>query len=609
MLLVNHQLFRPALLAVTVMGLLTACNSVPTVKVVNKQQDLPVATVPTVSQPSITGADAFAPEQGTGLTQQQQVYAKKYMVASANPLATEAGYDVLKRGGSAVDAMIAVQSTLSLVEPQSSGLGGGAFVVYWDNKAKKLTTFDGRETAPLKADEKLFLDEQGKPLKFMQAVVGGRSVGTPAIPLLMADLHQRYGKAKWASLFDKPITLAEQGFTVSERMAQSIQQNKDSLQRFDKTKSYFFPEGQALQAGQLLKNPEYAKSLRVLATQGAKPFYTGKYAQNIVDVVTKSPENAGVLSLQDFQKYKIIERKPVCARYREYEVCGMDAPSSGGIAVGQIVGILNQFPQQKIQDKSIDSLRILGDASRLAFADRDYYVGDPSFVKVPSQALLHSDYLKQRASLLQQSEQALTEVKAGDLGINQATAKAIELPSTSHIVVVDAEGNVLSMTTSIENAFGSTLMANGYLLNNQLTDFSFEPTKNGVPVANRVEAGKRPRSSMAPTIVLKNGEPYLAVGSPGGSRIIGYVAKTLMAHIDWGMDIQQSISAPNILNRFGTYELEQQSKASDLAPSLQQIGYKTDVRDLNSGVQGIVITKDGLIGGADPRREGKVMGD
>lgn len=599
---------RFSALGLAVLVGLTACSSVSQITKENKRI-LPAPVERLQAQTIPTGADAFAPEQGTGLTQQQQVYAKKYMVASANPLATEAGYDILKQGGSAVDAMIAVQSTLSLVEPQSSGLGGGAFVVYWDNKTKTLTTFDGRETAPLKADEKLFLDEQGKPLKFMQAVVGGRSVGTPSIPLLMEQLHQRYGQVAWSSLFQKPIALAEQGFVVSSRMAQSIQQNQESLQRFAETKAYFFPQGQALQAGQILKNPDYAQSLRDLAKQGAKPFYTGTYAQNIVNVVNNSPENAGVLSLADFQKYRVIERKPVCASYREYQVCGMDAPSSGGIAVGQIVGMLNQFPQQKIQEKSIDSLRILGDASRLAFADRDYYVADPSFVTVPSQALLKPEYLQQRAALLKQSTQALTDVKAGDLGVTQATGKAVELPSTSHIVVVDAQGNVLSMTTSIENAFGSTLMANGYLLNNQLTDFSFEPSKNGVAVANRVEAGKRPRSSMAPTIVLKNGEPYLAVGSPGGSRIIGYVAKTLMAHIDWGMDIQQAISAPNVLNRFGSFELEQHSTASQLAPSLQQIGYKTDVRDLNSGVQGIVITKDGLIGGADPRREGKVMGD
>lgn len=599
---------RFSALGLAVLVGLTACSSVSQITKENKRI-LPAPVERLQAQTIPTGADASAPEQGTGLTQQQQVYAKKYMVASANPLATEAGYDILKQGGSAVDAMIAVQSTLSLVEPQSSGLGGGAFVVYWDNKTKTLTTFDGRETAPLKADEKLFLDEQGKPLKFMQAVVGGRSVGTPSIPLLMEQLHQRYGQVAWSSLFQKPIALAEQGFVVSSRMAQSIQQNQESLQRFAETKAYFFPQGQALQAGQILKNPDYAQSLRDLAKQGAKPFYTGTYAQNIVNVVNNSPENAGVLSLADFQKYRVIERKPVCASYREYQVCGMDAPSSGGIAVGQIVGMLNQFPQQKIQEKSIDSLRILGDASRLAFADRDYYVADPSFVTVPSQALLKPEYLQQRAALLKQSTQALTDVKAGDLGVTQATGKAVELPSTSHIVVVDAQGNVLSMTTSIENAFGSTLMANGYLLNNQLTDFSFEPSKNGVAVANRVEAGKRPRSSMAPTIVLKNGEPYLAVGSPGGSRIIGYVAKTLMAHIDWGMDIQQAISAPNVLNRFGSFELEQHSTASQLAPSLQQIGYKTDVRDLNSGVQGIVITKDGLIGGADPRREGKVMGD
>ncbi|MFB2539680.1 MULTISPECIES: gamma-glutamyltransferase [unclassified Acinetobacter] len=555
------------------------------------------------------GADAFAPEQGTGLTEQQQVYAKKYMVASGNPLATQAGYDILKRGGSAIDAMIAVQSTLGLVEPQSSGLGGGAFVVYWDNKNKKLTTFDGRETAPLAADEKLFLDSEGKPLKFMDAVVGGRSVGTPSIPLLMQSLHQRYGQLSWSSLFQQPIHLAEKGFQVSPRMAQSIEQNQDSLQRFSNTKDYFFPNGKALQAGQILKNVEYAQSLKVLAKQGANPFYQGQYAKNIIKAVTESPSNAGVLSLQDLQQYRIIERQPVCADYRQYQVCGMDAPSSGGIAVGQIVGMLNQFDTQQLAKPSAYSLRVLGDASRLAFADRDYYVADPSFVNVPSQALLSADYLKQRADLIKHSDKALNEVKAGQLEIQRATGKAIELPSTSHIVIVDAQGNVLSMTTSIENAFGSTVMANGYLLNNQLTDFSFEPNKDGIAVANRVEAGKRPRSSMSPTIVLKNGEPYMAVGSPGGSRIIGYVAKTLMAHVDWGMDIQHAITMPNVLNRFGNYELEQNSSATQYVEDLKALGYKTDVRDLNSGVQGIIIQKDSLIGGADPRREGKVMGD
>ncbi|VEF00047.1 gamma-glutamyltranspeptidase [Neisseria canis] len=555
------------------------------------------------------GADDFAPEQGHGNTEQQLVRAQEFMAASANPLATEAGYRVLKQGGSAVDAMIAMQTTLSLVEPQSSGLGGGAFVVYWDNQAKKLTTFDARETAPKAATPELFLDKEGKPLEFKQAVVGGRSVGTPGVPKMMEELHKRYGKMPWARLFDMPVKLAEEGFQVSPRMAASIQSNAEHLQRYPATAAYFLPNGQALQAGALLKNPEFAATVKTLAKDGAKPFYNGKYAQNIIKAVRGAKDNPGKLAAVDFKNYKIIEREAVCGSYREYQVCGMGAPSSGGIALAQITGILNQFEQKQSSYRSLNSWRLLGDASRLAFADRDLYVADPDFVKVPTQALVSDAYLKQRAALLADTAQALGDAPAGEFGSTQAAAPAIELPSTSHVVAVDKQGNVLSMTTSIENAFGSTLMANGYLLNNELTDFSFEPVKNGKPVANRVEGGKRPRSSMAPTIVLKNGRPYMTVGSPGGSRIIGYVAKTLVAHIDWGMDIQQAISLPNMLNRFGTYELEQNTTAAKQAEALQKIGYKTEVRDLNSGVQGIVITDKGLIGGADPRREGKVMGD
>lgn len=566
---------------------------------------------PTPSQPAVPiakGADAYAPEKGTGLTEQNLVRARHFMAASANPLATEAGYRVLQQGGSAVDAMIAIQTTLGLVEPQSSGLGGGAFVVYWDNKAKKLTSFDARETAPKAATPELFLDENGKPLQFMQAVVGGRSVGVPAVPKMMEMLHKRYGKLAWGKLFDQPIALAQNGFTVSPRLAESIAQSKEYLLRYPATAAYFVPDGKPLEAGTVLKNPNFAQAVRTLAAKGVAPFYNGEYAQNIIRAVRGAADNPGQLSLADFQNYKVIERTPVCAEYRAYQVCGMGAPSSGGVALGQIVGMLNQFPVQQTGSGSPEAMRLLGDASRLAFADREAYLADPGFVNVPGAQLLDKGYLKQRAELLKNSK-ALAEVSAGQIGVKHASVQAIELPSTSHIVIVDKEGNVLSMTTSIENGFGSTLMANGYLLNNQLTDFAFEPSKNGVLVANRVESGKRPRSSMSPTIVLKNGRPYLAVGSPGGSRIIGYVAKTLVAHIDGGKDIQAAISAPNLLNRFGTYELEQNSTAADYAPALQQLGYKTEVRDLNSGVQGIVITPQGLLGGADPRREGKVMGD
>lgn len=561
-------------------------------------------------KPAVVSADTHAPEQGTGLTDQKLVQAKEFMAASANPLATEAGYEILKRGGSAIDAMIAMQTTLSLTEPQSSGLGGGAFLVYWDNKTKKLTTFDARETAPKSATPQLFLDENGKPLAFMKAVVGGRSVGVPGIPKLLEDTHKRYGKLPWQSLFDKPIQLAEQGFAVSPRMSQSIEQNKESLQRYPQTAAYFLPNGAPLAAGTVLKNPEFAQSVKLLATQGSAPFYTGKPAQNMVNTITGAADNPGKITLADFKNYRVIERTPVCSPYREYEVCGMGAPSSGGIALSQILGILQTQDMKKLGAENIHSWRWIGDASRVAFADRDYYVADPDFVTVPTKALISQSYLDSRAQEIRATDKALPQINAGKLSNQFAAGKAVELPSTSHIVVVDKEGNVVSMTTSIENAFGSTLMANGYLLNNELTDFAFNPANaEGKVVANSVAGGKRPRSSMAPTIVMKNGEPYLAVGSPGGSRIIGYVAKTLVAHIDWGMDIQTAISLPNMLNRGSTYEIEQDTAAAARAPQLEQLGYKVQVRDLNSGVQGIVIGKNGLQGGADPRREGKVMGD
>ena len=559
--------------------------------------------------PSVA-AEGHAPEQGTGLTEQKLVYAKDFMAASANPLATEAGYEILKRGGNAIDAMIAMQTTLGLTEPQSSGLGGGAFLVYWDNKAKKLTTFDARETAPKAATPELFLDGNGKPMDFMNAVVGGRSVGVPGIPKLLEDVHKRYGKLPWASLFDKPIALAEQGFTVSPRMAKSIEQNLEPLKRYPQTAAYFLPDGKPLAAGTVLKNPEFARSVRLLAEKGSAPFYQGAQAQNIVRAVTGAVDNPGKISMADLKNYRVIEREPVCALYREYEVCGMGAPSSGAIALGEILGVLQNQDMKALGAENIHSWRWIGDASRIAFADRDYYVGDPAFVNVPTRALISQAYLKPRAEEIRQSDKALENIQAGKFGKAYAQGMAVELPSTSHLVVVDKDGNVVSMTTSIENAFGSGLMANGYLLNNELTDFAFNPVgADGKTVANSVAGGKRPRSSMAPTIVMKNGVPYMAVGSPGGSRIIGFVAKTLVAHIDWGMDIQTAISLPNMLNRGSTYEIEEKTAAAVKAPALEQLGYKVQVRDLNSGVQGIVIGKNGLQGGADPRREGKVMGD
>ncbi|MDB2384672.1 gamma-glutamyltransferase [Endozoicomonas sp.] len=555
-------------------------------------------------------ADAVAPEEGTRKTQQLLVKAKQFMVAAANPYATEAGYDILKKGGSAVDAMIAVQLVLNLVEPQSSGIGGGAFIVYFDGKKDQLTTWDGRETAPEKASPTLFMEQKAKPLSFYDAVVGGRSVATPGTPMLMYTMHQQYGKLPWQVLLQPAIKLAEQGFIVSERLASLIANDRQRLSRYPSTKAYFFPDGKSLKEGALLKNPEFANTLTLMAAEGVKPFYHGVIGQDIVKAVQSMDDNSGYLSLTDLKNYTVKERPPVCIDYRQYDVCGMGPPSSGALTIGQILGMVEHYDLAAYGPESPASWRLIGGASRLAFADRGLYIADTDFVDIPS-GLLNDVYLADRAKLLEQPK-ALDNVDAGippgASKLARANDESIELPSTSHISIVDKEGNALSMTTTIENGFGSRLMVRGFLLNNEMTDFSFVPEKNGKPVANRIEAGKRPRSSMAPTIVFKKGKPYLVIGSPGGSRIIGYVAKTLIAHLDWQLPIDEAISLPHLVNRFGTYDLEQGTSAEELKGSLEKMGYQVNSRDLNSGLQAIVIKKQGLEGAADPRREGMVKG-
>jgi gamma-glutamyltranspeptidase / glutathione hydrolase len=542
------------------------------------------------------------------------VLAKEWMIAAANPLAAEAGARVLRNGGTAADAMIAVQAVLGLVEPQSSGLGGGAFLVWYDAATGSIVTLDGRETAPMAVDPKLFLDEQGQPLEFMDAVVGGRSVGTPGIPRLMEEAHRRWGSTAWSSLFDDAIQLADGGFPVSARLSTLIGDNKDSLSRFPSTAEYFLPGGVPLNAGDTLRNPAYANTLRAMAIGGAEAFYEGPIAEGIVAAVRGADGNPGLLSLQDLGGYTVKERPAVCIDYRAYDVCGMGAPSSGGLTVAGTLGMLSHFDLAALGPTSPEAWRLIGDASRLAFADRGRYMADADFVPVPTKGLLDQDYLADRANLLTEDD-ALPEVAPGTPPFDHAMLEladdaSIELPSTSHIVIVDAQGNALSMTTSIENVFGSTVMApGGFLLNNELTDFSFETHENGVPIANRVEPGKRPRSSMAPTIVLKDGVPVLVVGSPGGSRIIGYVTQAIVGALDWDMDPQQAVSQPHLVNRTGVFELEEATTAADLAQPLEQLGYEVTVRPLDSGLHAIEITPDGLLGGADPRREGIVLGE
>ncbi len=587
---------------------------------------LTLAAMPASSQ---TVADAVAPEGATALAtnstssevsqalaskaEGRPVAATDWMVVAANPLAVAAGARVLRDGGTAADAMVAVQAVLGLVEPQSSGLGGGAFLVWFDAASGSLTTLDGRETAPLSARPKLFLDETGQPLEFFDAVVGGLSVGTPGVPRLLEEAHRRWGKSNWRGLFDDAITLADTGFNVSPRMANLVAEDAERLARYPATAAYFLPGGRPLQAGAVLRNPAYANTLRALAAKGATAFYSGRIAENIVDTVREAEGNPGLLDPIDLALYRIVERPPVCVTYRARAVCGMGPPSSGGIAIGQILGMLQGNDLAALGPDSPEAWRLIGDASRLAFADRGRYLADIDFVPVPS-GLLEEDYLRDRAALLDRPTalpEALPGNPAWDHAWLQGDDVSIELPSTSQISIVDRFGNALSMTTTIENAFGSRLMTpDGFLLNNQLTDFSFATHDDaGHPIANRVEPGKRPRSSMSPTIVLRNGKPELVIGSPGGSSIIGYVAQAIIARIDWGMDVQQAVAMPHVLNRFGRFDIEAGTSAEALSAPLVALGFEVEVSTQTSGLHAIAIGGEGLTGGADPRREGVALGE
>lgn len=559
--------------------------------------------------------DAIAPEASTTTTNTQfrpSVRAKDWMISAANPLAVQAGADILRAGGNAIDAMVAIQTMLGLVEPQSSGLGGGAFLVYFDAKSGKLTTLDGRETAPLNATPTLFHDENGEPLKFYDAVVGGRSVGTPGTPALMKAAHEKWGQMPWNSLFSPAIEVANNGFAISPRLAELIANDQEKLSRDPEAKGYFFDtSGAPLSAGTILRNPKYAATLQDLAANGTDNFYQGQIAQDIVEKVKGANWNPGVLSLADFANYQVRERPAVCIEYRERDVCGMGPPSSGALTVGQILGLIAPYDVATLGPQSAESWRLIGDASRLAFADRGRYMADIDFVPMPLTGLLDQTYLAERSKLLDR-ETALETVEPGapsfSHAMHLADDEAIELPSTSHFSIVDVYGNAVSMTTTIENGFGSRLMVNGFMLNNELTDFSFRTHSDGVAIANALAPGKRPRSSMAPTIVLEDGKPVIVTGSPGGSRIIGYVAQSLIAMMDWDMLPQAAIDMPHLVNRFGTFDIEAGTDAEALEPALKAMGFETSIRDLNSGIHAIMITDDGLIGGADSRREGIVIG-
>jgi gamma-glutamyltranspeptidase / glutathione hydrolase len=531
-------------------------------------------------------AQLLGPEIDTGRVEKQAVVAQRFMVAAADPLAVEAGLEILRAGGSAADAAIAVQLVLGLVEPQSSGLGGGAFVLHWSEKQKRVRSYDGRETAPAAARPERFLDRQGNPQEFMLSVASGRAVGVPGVPRLLERLHREHGRLPWARLFEPAIRLAEGGFAKTRRLTRLLE--REQLLRKDPAARELF------YAGPRILNREYGATLKALAEKGAGAFYSGPIAEDIVRAVRAD------MTLEDLAGYRVIEREPVCGSYRMYRLCGMGPPSSGGIGVLQILGLLERIGFADAKPGSAEAVHLFSEAARLAYADRLRYVADPAFVPQPVAKLLEPKYLDARAKLI--GPRSMNFAVPGDLDSEAA--------GTSHLSIVDAEGNAVAMTTTIEHAFGSRILVRGFLLNNQLTDFGFLPTIAGRPAANRVEPGKRPRSSMAPTFVFeRDGKLKMLVGSPGGLAIINYVAKTLVATLDWGMDIQAAISLPNFGSTNGPTFLERGTDYEELGDALAERGHVLNYTPLTSGLHGIERVPGGWRGGADPRREGIAAGD
>ena len=565
---------------------------------------------------------ANQPEGASGYTEKPGWATQQFAVAAANPLATDAGYQVLKVGGSALDAAIAVQMVLTLVEPQSSGIGGGAFLLHYDGKA--VEAFDGRETAPAAADENLFLKADGQPMTFIEGVVGGRSVGVPGTVRMLELAHRQHGKLPWAQLFAPAIALAEGGFKVSARL-NTLLASEAHLKKDPVAAAYFYDaQGKPWPVGHVLKNPELAQVLHGIAAQGSRALLEGPVAQAIVDKVRLHPSNPGTLRLQDLAQYQPKKRSALCFDYeavaRSYRLCGFPPPSSGALAIGQMLGILQHTPATGMAlDHGLPSaswLHWYTEAARLAFADRAQYVADPDFVSAPGGdwlSLLNPAYLAQRAALI--GPQSMKVAQPGQPGsVKTSYAPMPDQPEygTSHISIIDAQGHAVAMTTTIEDAFGSRQMVKGFLLNNELTDFSFAPKDaQGLPIANRVQPGKRPRSSMSPTLVFdkSSGQLLMSGGSPGGALIIHYTAKTLYGTLNWGLNAQQAISLPNFGSVNGPTLLEEKRFPATTVEALKAQGHEVREMNMTSGLQAIQKTPTGWFGGADPRREGVVMGD
>jgi gamma-glutamyltranspeptidase/glutathione hydrolase len=576
----------------------------------------------TTRPPAVSATDTRQPEGTSEHTVQTGWQGRKFAVATAHPLASEAGVALLRAGGTAIDAAIGAQMVLGLVEPQSSGIGGGAFLLYHDGR--KTVAFDGRETAPASVDERLFIKADGKTMAFHEAVVGGRAVGVPGVVRMLEMAHGEYGRLPWASLFEPAIRLAEDGFPVGQRL-HTLLSTDPHLRKDAAAAAYFYDQdGQPLAVGHLLRNPELASVLRRIAREGSQALYTGEIAQAIVDKVQRHPGNPGQLSMADMAAYRPQRRTPLCSTYlpekvvprRAYLICGFPPPSSGAIASAQILGILNETEAASLPFSDPLWMHYYTEASRLAFADRAQYVADPDFVAAPAgswKSLIGPDYLAARARLIgPQSMRVASPGRPSPKAAAQSPMPEQVEYGTSHLSIVDGDGNALAMTSTIEDAFGARQMVRGFLLNNQLSDFSFTPTdERGVPVANRVEPGKRPRSSMSPTLVFdrETGELVISGGSPGGALIIHYTTKLLYATLNWGLAPQPAIELPNFGSLNGPTLLEEGRFAPSFIEALRARGHEVKEVGMSSGLQAIAKDRDGYTGGADPRREGSVLGE
>lgn len=561
-------------------------------------------------------ASLVQPEVASGYRLRPAVFAAHAMVVTANGHATDAAMEMLHRGGNALDAAIAAQMVLTLVEPQSSGVGGGGFMLYRDARRQQVLAYDGRETAPATARPQRFLDPDGKPLPFRTAVASGLSVGVPGLVPMLQLAHRRHGRLPWATLFQPAIRLAERGFIVSPRLAKLIAIDP-SLRQSPSARRYFFhQDGTPLEAGETLRNPALADTLRWIARDGARALLDARHPSRLArDMVAAvhGHERPGDLALADLAAYRARERDPVCVPYRSWRVCGMPPPSSGGIAVGQILGMLERFDPMTDPGSVLFAHRF-SEAGRLAFADRARWLGDADFVRVPQRGLLSRAYLARRSVLIDDAHsmaRAPAGMPEGADPVQAGSPLAAELPSTSHLSIVDRAGNAVSMTSSIEDAFGSRIMVRGFLLNNELTDFSFQPLDaQGRAAANQVAPGKRPLSSMSPTLVFDaHGNLYAALGSPGGSRIINFVARTLLALLDAHLPPDEAVSLGHVGARTGPVELEAGTPAVRLAEPLRALGHAVAIEDMTSGLHVLVRTSGGWLGAADPRREGVARGD